>query len=343
MTNRYSSSLEVSADILLRALAIVLVAYNHAHPFTNFSMGWGGGMTFLMMLSGYNFARFGMEDASPNEGRVALFHLGRKILVPSLIVVIAFFIMLQRFNLEELLFYRNWITTERVSKFPTWYPQVMLQMFAGIFLLFSVPGISNAIFRQPLKSALVIFIFAAAIRAIYPRDWFVSTPHLPHLYLWNFVLGWVVYFSVSRLPSPWGKLLAIACAIIGATASYHWGRLDFWCLLVGVTLLVLPLTVQLWKPIARSIFIISEATFAIFLLHRFVYEVYERMPVPQNEDMKWLAGVVFSVVMWMAGVVPLRAYRALQQRQESRSTFSTELPAGIPSIESATGTKPLMG
>jgi hypothetical protein len=315
--------MEVSADVLLRALAIIMVTYNHAHPYPSFAPGWGGGMTFLMMLSGYNFAKFGMQGATAGEGRRALLRLGAKIFIPSLIAVLFFFVLLRKFNLEELLFYRNWLTVERVAKFPTWYPQVIVQMFAALLLLFCVPRVAEAIFRNPLRSSLVIFGVATLIRIVCPQIWDTTTLRnfLPHLFLWNFTLGWVIYFSMLEIAAPWNKVTAIACACIGAWAGWGYDRLDFWWLSIGVVLLVLPLKLRLWTPLARFIFIVSQATFGIFLLHRFVYEVYEHAPLPPNDNAEWLVGLFGSIALWMAGAVPLRAFRALRQ-QAARAPLS---------------------
>lgn len=286
-------------------------------------------MTFLMMLSGYNFAKFGMQGATASEGRNALARLGLKILLPSLVAVICFFIILREFSWEELLFYRNWITTERISKFPTWYPQVIVQMFAGLFLLFSIPGISASIFRHPLPASLVIFAVAVVIRGVFPNIWDTAPLRhfLPHLYLWNFTLGWVVYFCVTCLASPWGKLVAVTGAVVGAEVGWGIHALDFWWLSIGVTLLVLPLRLMLWTPVARFVFIVSQATFAIFLLHRFVYKVCEHMPIPQNQDVEWIIGLLGSIGLWMFGVIPLRAYRSLARRS---SALSAEAATSIP-------------
>lgn len=311
--------MDVSADVLLRALAITLVTYNHAHHNADFAMGWAGGMTFLMMLSGYNFAKYGMDGATHEAGRAALVRLGLRILIPSFFAVVGFFLLLQKFDLAELLFYRNWLTPQRISKFPTWYPQVMMQMFAGLVLLFCIPRVGAAFFRWPLRAALLLFGIALAMRIVFPL-FFDTTSlmhHLPHLLLWNFTLGWVVYFSVTRLPAAWGKVLACICGFAGAAASVSIEMLEFWCLSIGVILLVLPLRVRLWTPLARFVFIVSQATFAIFLLHRFLYEVYEHMPIPQDQDAMWVVGLFGSIALWIAGVVPVRAYRALRRRAKT--------------------------
>ncbi len=319
----------VSADILLRALAIIMVTYNHAHPYPDFAPGWGGGMTLLMMLSGYNFAKFGMQGASPSQGRLALARLGYKIFVPSLIAVIFFFVLLRKFNLEELLFYRNWLTIERIAKFPTWYPQVILQMFAGLLVLFSIPGVARWIFRKPLYASLIIFTLAVMVRMVFPKIWDTAPLHhlLPHLFLWNFTLGWVVYFSTTEIANPWGKALSVCCAIVGAAVGWGYHALDFWWLSVGVTLLVLPLNLRMWAPVARVVFMVSQATFAIFLVHRFVYKVYEDMPLPRNQDLEWIVGLAGSLVLWIAGSIPWRAYKAISRRLDPRAIPGLGVPS----------------
>jgi len=308
--------MNVRADILLRALAIISVTYNHAHPYSTFVLGWGGGMTFLMMLSGYNFARFGMREGTPEKARDYLFRLGWGIVVPSLIAVVFFFLLLQKFNLAELLFYRNWLTPERVAKFPTWYPQVILQMFAGLFLLFSIPSVARAILRRPLAWSLGVFAFALAVRALSPLVW-DTVPlehHLPHLYLWNFCLGWLVYFALKEWPSPWSKLAVVVCAALGATVHWGYDRLTFYWLTVGTALLVIPLDLRMPSKLGQFFHLVSQATLAIFLLHRFFYEVYEHMPIPQDQDVMWLMGLFGSLATWILWTAAVRAFRYIRRQ-----------------------------
>jgi hypothetical protein len=311
------SNLNVRADVLLRALAITAVTYNHAHPYSTFALGWGGGMTFLLMLSGYNFAKFAMNGATPEQTRARLVRLGWRIFVPSLAAVVFFFILLRKFDLAELLFYRNWLTPQRIAKFATWYPQVIVQMFAGLYVLFSIPSLARAILRWPVQASLCIFLLGVLIRAAFPVIWDTAWlhHHLPHLFLWNFTLGWLVYFSTTQLPAPWGKLLAVAGAALGGIVGFGMGYLDFWWLCVGVLLLVLPLDVRLPAIPGRLVLLISQATFAIFLLHRFVYEVYEHLPIPQQNDAMWIIGLAGSLGLWMGGSALIRAYRTLRQRE----------------------------
>jgi len=127
-------------------------------------------------------------------------------------------------------------------------------------------------------------------------------------------------FMISRRKFFSNAVVTAGAAVLGA--SFGWGihALDFWWLTIGVTLLVLPLNLRLYTPVARFFFIVSQATFAIFLLHRFVYEIYEHVPVPQNQNAEWLVGFFGSIGLWMAAVIPLRAYRAIVRRHGNPST-----------------------
>lgn len=327
--------MEVAPDILLRALAICLVTYNHAHPYPTFSLGWGGGMTVLMMLSGYNFAKFGMQGASANDAARALSRLGLKIFVPSLVAVLLCFAVLRAFSLSELLFYRNWISLERISKFPTWYPQVILQMFAGLVLLFSIPGLGDRILRKPFPYSLALFSVAVAIRVTFPRIWDTSGLHnlLPHLYLWNFLLGWVVYFANAEVRSVGRKVVTFVCAVVGAYVGWGIHALDFWCLTLGVLLLTLDVRITLWTPLARIVFVISQATFGIFLVHRMIYKNYEHFHFPANQDLEWIVGLGGSILLWVAAVIPVRAYRSLRPKADSENLDHGPIVVIVPPID----------
>ena len=73
-------------DVVLRALAILMVTYHHSHlpprGQAGFAMGLGGGMTFLLLLSGMNFARFAMAGADGAAVRQSILVFARQVYVP---------------------------------------------------------------------------------------------------------------------------------------------------------------------------------------------------------------------------------------------------------------------
>lgn len=178
----------LETDLALRAVAILAVTWNHANPLARGALG--GGMTFLFMLSGYNFARFAILNSNIGRLRRALVMFALRVFVPSMALVMFFSLLLHDFFWQEFLFISNWWTIERVSIFPTWYPQVLLQILVGLYAAFSVPAIGGSLLRRPLVWSMVLFVVAVLVRLLGPMFWDTShlRHNLPHLYLWNFVL-----------------------------------------------------------------------------------------------------------------------------------------------------------
>src|SRR5262245_41317899 len=97
-----------SSDVVLRALAIAAVVYNHSHQFDMGPMTLEGGMTFLLLLAGMNFARVAIRESDADHLRRSIVTMMRQVFVPSFLLVVASFAAYQQFDLLELLFVRNW-------------------------------------------------------------------------------------------------------------------------------------------------------------------------------------------------------------------------------------------
>jgi hypothetical protein len=314
---------KVDSDIVLRACAISAVVWNHADLGSRGTLG--GGMTVLMMLSGFMFARFSLADHSAVKVRQSLVSLGLHILLPSLGFVVFYAFALRQFDPLELLFISNWWTTKRVALFPTWYPQVMVQMFILLYLLFLTP-LGRLAERRPLHFSLGVFLVGVAVRFAFPIWVWDSEPlvhHLPHLFLWNFSLGWVVYFLAERggrtLPR---LLLAWACIVLGGLVGWGAATNDFlWLVTAGALFLMIP-RLTLPRIVAIPVGIVSQATFAIFLLHRGVYVVMEHF-CPGTDYVplaRWSAAMLFCLSTWIGYTAVTRAWRVLHQQNRPVTT-----------------------
>ncbi|EZP69672.1 hypothetical protein BV96_03970 [Sphingomonas paucimobilis] len=305
----------VDTDVLLRAIAISLVVWNHAIPSGSSSVGvpdLAGGMTLLMMMSGYSFARFALVDAEPAEVRRGLISFGLRILVPSIVAVILFMAIKRRFSLTELLFISNWFTTYRIVIFPVWYVQVMVQMMLLLLAVFAIPPVARWFTGDPLQGSVTIFLTALVMRIILPL--YIDTRplmhHLPHLYLWNFALGWVVYFLQARHKVP-GKALASLAIIAAGALVWTPASYQFVVLSLGGLALVWVRRASLPGLLVRAASILSQATFTIFLLHRFIFATYlavlaRFLPVGM---FMWAVGLMASAGAWILASATLRAYK----------------------------------
>jgi len=327
----------VDSDVLLRALAICSVVWNHANPL---ALGaFGGGMTFLMMLSGFSFARFSLRHATAAQVRASLARLALRIGLPSLLLVTLYFVTLQRFDWKELLFISNWWTLDRIALFPTWYPQVMLQMFLLLGLLFLAPGADRWL-RRPAALSLALFGGGLAMRLVLPLLAWDTAPlnhNLPHLYLWNFTLGWLVYFlSRDGHVTSTGRLASLTCIVAGGLAGWGWHRLDFWWLTIAGSLFVLLPRIPMPRGLATAAGLLSQSAFTIFLLHRGLFVVLDHI-VPawkQREPLlHFLFAIVMSVGFWILLASIGRAWREMDRQPEPQAVSRPHAAPMLPTAK----------
>jgi hypothetical protein len=305
----------IDTDILLRAIAICAVVLNHAHLPDAYASGMGGGMTLLFVLSGYSFARFALDGPALETAPIRALKFAWELLWPSAILIILFSIARQKFVISDLLFFRNWIDVGRVAFFPIWYVQVVVQMMAFLAIAMSLKPVRRAFAANPVATSVSAFALFAAIRVIAPTLW--DTTHLrnqlPHLFLWNFALGWVVYFCVSRADAhPRLRLLALACLIAGMFAGWPPYRSDFWVLLAGGAFLIFVRRVVLPGAVRQGAILLSEATFAIFLIHKIWISVAKAVHAPASAEWPWVVFVFAlggSLACWFAMTALYRAFR----------------------------------
>jgi hypothetical protein len=179
----------------LRAIGITAIVANHA-----LVTSVHGGLNVLLVMSGIAFAQlcFGGRDRTGPLVHVS-FTLRDPSPMWSVVLCLFWFALFGRFEVAEIFMVSNWITTERVSKFPIWYTQVLLQMLAGIVLLPLLP-------RMQWCSQTPRFVRRHSgwppPRSLAVAQALVDTDHLadklPHLHAWNFVLGWLSGHSFMR-------------------------------------------------------------------------------------------------------------------------------------------------
>ena len=316
----------IPSDVALRAFAIVMILYNHSHEDADF-WTWKGGLTILLMLVGLNLARFGLKNADPASSRHAIAGLLRRMFVPAFcftVLYLAIHIVLYRkIYWTEFLFVANWFTPYHPQLFPVWYSQVMLQLLAGIYLLFWIPPVARGILRHPLAGMLMLFTAGVALALFMPLVWDTRPLwyQVPHNYLWNIALGGLLYFLVfepNRVPFP--RVVAVACVVAGAAAGYGGGRLEFYMLIAAGIFLVAVREVRLPWVLSQALVVTSSAAYAIFLQHVMWFKVfhvaYGRIAGPGlwpalAFDAMFVFGLVMSIGCWLVFKSFVRALQSL--------------------------------
>ena len=297
-------------DVVLRAVAIGNVVYNHSDP-----GDLGGGTASLVMLSGLNFARFAIKDGTESGIRGSIAGVARQIFFPSLALIILSFVAYQRFDWLELLFVRP--HPHKISAFPVWFSHIMIQLLAAFYLLFSIPAVARATLRHPARAMLVFFCVSAFLRSIAGYGLFDALLRMP----WNFFLGAVVYFlaldaGTSNRGTRW---LAAACVVVGAMISFAPTNPRLWWVIAGGLVLVFVRSIPLPQLLARITTVVGAATFGIFLTHVIWIKVGRRFtemwlgPQSTVQTMILFAfALLLGTLTWAALEAFGRAYRAVK-------------------------------
>lgn len=318
----------IQTDILLRAVSITLVVFHHMYS------GRGrddeylliGGTTVLMLLSGYNFSRFMLASRDPKKIVSAMWRFMWEIFWPAMALILLVFVLKRELVWTEFLFISHWFTAYSFFPpfMPYWYIQVMLQIFLGLVVLFSLPILRDIIVRHLYRSSLVILLVAIAIGAVFPYIWDTGDLYnwLPHLQLWNFVIGWFIHACLERAQGPKGwtyRLLASVMLLIGIYSVLwgYWGQSSL--LTMGGLLMCWVPSVSIPKMLARPVMLCSQAIFPIYLLHTMMPPFSARTLGKIGIDQPLLDGVLVMagcIGLWVVCTAAQRAFRALVSRRE---------------------------
>lgn len=309
---QWLSRKSVSAEVAVRAMAISTVTFNHAQK-----LGWypdfGGGMSFLMALSGYNFAKFAMHNRTPADVRRALLNLSVAIALPTMLVILGSFIVTQKFEWSEFFLYSNLFTPDHVTWMYIWYPQVLVQILLGLWVVFSIPPVANLILRNPFWSSLTIFAGAVVVRSAFANNDLWN--QLPHLFLWNFVLGWLVFFTLEG-PAIGHDLakkgFLLACTLVGSIVAWSVYKANPYVTTVLMGAFLFARSIPMPSIMAKGVNLVSQATFGIFLLHFAFLTLYDQY-FEQDTLAKFSFGMILSIAVWLVVTSTVRAYKTLRK------------------------------
>lgn len=296
----------VNGAYLARAIAIVLVVANH-------SSGWyfGGGMNFLLMLAGYNLAAFsfGKKDLEITKD---MFSMVSKVLFPATLIIIFYFLMFGKFSWSELLMVKNIFgrDVEPIALFPSWYCQVLLQIALITAIFFNTIRFSKLIQLSPIAVTCCVLVLCCAI------NYFSGTEYpwlrYPHLYLWNFTLGWFIWALLSSQFKA-NKLFCTVTIMVVAALMFMRDLDSHPQLIYRAALFTALCVIFFWVEriklptiIALLVNMSANATLIIYLLHKSFIELYDytfsvNMDTHSKEDVivKFALAMLGPMIIWL--------------------------------------------
>lgn len=284
-------SSRMETNVVLRAIAIVLIVGNHAGLFLV-----PGGAHVLFAAAGFNFARFQLGSSGRWRSVVRL-------AVPSVLWIGGAAILRDDFTLTHGLLLHGWLDGD--GRWIYWFVEALVQILAVLGLVFSIPAVRRAEARAP-------FAFATGFLALtlVPRFDLVTlgSPHhasyRPQEIAWLFALGW----AIARARTPTQRLALTILATV-AIVGFFGDPTREMVVLGGVLLLTWVPHLPVPRSANRWIGAIAGASLFVYLSHVQVFPLFDEPAIAV------VASLAFGVALWRAATPILtRGEAAISRR-----------------------------
>ncbi|HET6625541.1 MAG TPA: AMP-binding protein [Nocardioidaceae bacterium] len=297
-SGRRSGLRSLETNVLLRALAIVLIVGTHANLFLVV-----GGAHVLLGVAGFNFGRFHLTT-SPRTDRIR--HLATslaRVVVPSVLWIGFAAVFLTPYTWQDVLLLNGvlgppgWAEPE----WHFWFIEALVYTLLGLTVLVALPAVDRVerrwSFWLPFGLALVGLLTRYEVVTVMDGD----VIHRANVVFWLFALGW----ATVKATASWQRVLV--SAVVVATVPGFFGDLQREAVVVvGMLLLVWvgALRVPAWA--ARAAAVLASASLYIYLAHWQIYPYLEDSYPFLATVLGLLGGVLFwRVATWATPYVGL--------------------------------------
>ena len=270
----------LETNVLLRALAIVMIVGTHANLFV-----LAGGAHVLLGVAGFNFGRFHLT-AAPRRDRVRhLLTSISRVVVPSVLWLGAVAVTTRDIGLTNVLLL-NGVLGPRGWTEPQWWYWFIEALVAILLVLtaaMAVPWVDRLerrwTFWLPFGLALVGLLTRYDVVQVFGGD----EIHRANVVFWLFALGWATVKSTER----WQRVL-VSAVIVATVPGFFDSPAREAVVVAGMLLLVWLRAVRLPGWLTRAAGVLAAASLYIYLAH---WQIY-----PHLEDRFPFLATVLSLV-----------------------------------------------
>lgn len=297
----------LDTTVVVRAVAIVLVVSRHVG-----SWSMAGGAHLLLVVSGWNLARFQLSPqrtASPVRGVLGA---AAKVAVPGVVWLTFVAVTTQHYGWSNVLLVHDLLGFGGDARWRYWYVEAIVQLLVLVALVLLVPGVDRLDRRQPLLlpgglAALVL------VTNVGPLDLEAVSPYLAHVtrVLACFSLGWLA----QRVRSWPGRLAVSVLVVLVLPPLFANPERD---LLVtgGVLVLLWVPVVPVPRLVAGTLGALAGGSLYVYLTHWEVFPVLEGVLPPVAVVP---ATLLVGVLVWQAVELVTRQVRTRQRRPSPAS------------------------
>jgi acyl-CoA synthetase (AMP-forming)/AMP-acid ligase II len=299
----------METGVVLRALAICAVVAHHTRL-----QPYSGGAHALLVIAGFNFARFTLVATGAREGRNAL-SIAR-VLLPTAAALAITMTLVDYDGLGKRLLLSNYIDP---AVWRYWFVEVLVHLLVVLAVLFCIPWVRRRERAAPFGFALVLFATTAAaaytnLLLARPHEWEYKT----HVVAFVFVLGWLVSRATTITQKTVVSVLS-AVTLLPFFDRYAQGII----VLTAVLVLIWVPSVRLPRSGARVVGVVAAASLYIYLAH---FEVYRRVHVPAA--LKTTIAISAGLLVWVVVRAVSARVGSVAARVDRRSARRDEQLAG---------------
>lgn len=275
----------LDTEILLRALAICAVVVSHVSD-----LQVGGGAEALLLLLGFNQARFQFERFKSGRLWLAVRRMAVRILMPYFLLMAAYAATGKPVSGASWLLLSNFEGRFATLLEPYWFIEAIFQSMLILLALSSLRSVQQFASAKPLGFGVTLLGISLLAKLAAGR-W------LPHEHLLNrtpdqlfylIALGWCLYFARTQAVKL--SLLALSLTlwmiqarllIVPGWELIGGGSRGFWVVFATLLLLYVP-RLPVFSPIRSLVIGVSAASFTIYMLHVFpIWILHEKLAAPQ--------------------------------------------------------------
>lgn len=277
----------IDTTIVLRALSILLIVGSHVGFFKLL-----GGAHLLLVVAGWNFARF-LLPADP----VRILRATAFIAVPTSLWLVYRAAVTDDVTLDNVVLVNNFT---RVGAAGYWFAEVLVHFLLLCALVFVIPAFRRWEQRHGYAFALALLGLTLALRFTVEGDFFVRNMTTLGA-AWFIALGWLA----QRSPALWQK-----CLVVVVMVAMVPGRMEDLSreivVIAGLILLLSLSRLPVPRALLTPLSLLASASLAIYLTH---YAVFPHLQPEVPAAIVWVVCITVGCAVWSGITRVVRAAR----------------------------------
>jgi hypothetical protein len=293
----------IEVPILIRAVAIVLVVATHADL-----VFLQGGAHLLLIIAGYNLARFQLANRSDRLRTKAILTGITSVAMPAIICIAIAAVVAETYNVTTVFLVNNFVgSTEWSAQWRFWFLEALLWSMLGVVALLAIPAVRRWERQWPFAFALGVLAITLLLRTVVlggieaegTEKYAVATV------AWCVALGWVI----ARVATRTQRLVISAIALL-SVVGFFGQPLREALVIGGVLVLLWIVSVPLPRWLVSAVSTLAGASLFTYLTHWQIYPGIETY----SPLLATVTSLIVGVVAWKIYTFSINRGRALLKK-----------------------------